>query len=160
MMLPDGMSYAELIAPLVATHPEAAGIAPHLVWSEDRLTSQVPEAAAKHFFYHDCPPDVAEWAAGKFRPQPQRGRDIRPRLSRERFGCVPRLYIEAEHDRSVLLPAQRRMQALVPGAEVRTLPTGHAPHVSAPRALAACVVPWLAAHATGSRNASEIGTVA
>ncbi len=70
-------------------------------------------------------------------PQPERGRNIRAGLTPERFGTVPRLYVEAEADRSIVLACQRRMQALVPGAEVVTLLTGHAPHLAAPDLLAA-----------------------
>jgi hypothetical protein len=35
------------------------------------------------------------------------------------------------------------MQALVPGAAVASLPTGHAPQLAAPDKLAACLIPWL-----------------
>lgn len=36
----------------------------------------------------------------------------------------------------LILPVQRRMQALVPGAEVVSLDTGHVPQVAAPLAVA------------------------
>jgi hypothetical protein len=48
----------------------------------------------------------------------------------------------------VIPPLQRRMQALVPGADVVTLPTGHAPHLAAPRLLADVLTPFL----TGSED--------
>jgi len=35
-------------------------------------------------------------------------------------------------DRSVVLGVQRRMQALVPGAEVLSMDTGHVPQLAAP----------------------------
>ncbi|WVM91593.1 hypothetical protein ULG90_16525 [Halopseudomonas pachastrellae] len=47
----------------------------------------------------------------------------------ERFGRLPRLYLEATEDRSVVLAVQRKMQALVPGAQVVSLPCGHVPQV-------------------------------
>ncbi len=143
MMLPDGVSFAELVAPIVANDPSAAGIGPHLVWSEDRLTSRVPIDAAKRIFFHDCPGDLSDAAARQLTPQPERGRAIRPRLSRERFGSIPRFYVEAQADRSVVPAVQRRMQALVPGATVAALPTGHAPQLAAAQMLADCLIPWL-----------------
>jgi pimeloyl-ACP methyl ester carboxylesterase len=143
MMLPDGMSFAELVASLRDTHPAAAGIGPHLVWSADRLTSRVPPDAATRFFFHDCPPDLADAAARRLTPQPERGRAIRPRLSSGRFGRVRRFYVEAQADRSVIPAAQRRMQELLPGATAMALPTGHAPQLAAPRKLASCLIPWL-----------------
>jgi hypothetical protein len=56
---------------------------------------------------------------------------------------VPRFYVEALADRSIVLNVQRRMQSLLPGATVASLPTGHAPQLAAPKALAGCLVPWL-----------------
>ena len=56
---------------------------------------------------------------------------------------LPHRYVKVAHDRSVVLPAQCRMQDLVPGAIVRTLETGHAPQLSNPAALAEALVPFL-----------------
>jgi len=143
MMLPDGVGFAEVAAPVIAQDAEAAGIGPHLVWSADRLTSRVPAEAARRIFFHDCPAAAAEAAASRLTPQPERGRAVRPRLSAERFGRVPRLYVEALADRSLVPAVQRRMQALVPGARVVSLPTGHAPQLAAPGLLAERLIPWL-----------------
>ncbi len=143
MMLPSGMAFADLVAEARTDHPDAIGIGPHLLWSDDGLTSRVPTAAALAFFFHDCA--AGEAAAARLTPQPERGRNIRVGLTPERFGTVPRLYVEAEADRSIVLACQRRMQALVPGAEVVTLPTGHAPHLAAPDLLAAALIPFLTA---------------
>jgi len=144
MMLPDGVSYADIVAALRDEHPNAIGIGPHLIWSGDRLTSRVPVQAALDYFLHDCPAADAMAAAQRLTPQPERGRAVKPCLSAERFGRVPRLYVEAEADRSIILPCQRRMRALVPGAEVVTLPTGHAPHLAAPNLLTDALLPFLA----------------
>ncbi len=143
MMLPDGVSFADVVATVLADEPSAAGIGPHLVWSDDRLTSRVPAEAARRIFFHDCSADLAEAAARRLTPQPERGRAVRPRLSAERFGRVPRFYLEARADRSVVPAVQRRMQALVPGAKVAALPTGHVPHLAAPKELADRLIPWL-----------------
>jgi pimeloyl-ACP methyl ester carboxylesterase len=143
MMLPSGVAFADLTAELIRDDPRAAGIGPHLVWAPDRLTSRVPEGAALHFFFHDCPAVFARAAARRLVPHPEGGRAVRPSLTPERFGRIPRLYVETLHDRSVVLAAQRRMQALVPGAAVASLPTGHAPQLAAPDKLAACLIPWL-----------------
>jgi pimeloyl-ACP methyl ester carboxylesterase len=143
MMLPDGVGYADIVAELQNDYPDVAGIAPHLIWSPDRLTSRVPVQAALTHFLQDCAPDDALAAAERLTPQPERGRAIKPRLTADRFGRVPRLYVEAEADRSVFLVCQRRMQKLVPGAEVVSLPTGHAPQLAAPSLLASVLQPFL-----------------
>ena len=155
MMLPDGMAFAELVDQLKDDHSDAAGIAPHLVWSQDRLSSCVPMEAALAYFFHDCRPADAVAAARRLTPQPDRGRAVRAHLTVERFGRVPRLYIEAEADRSVIPACQRRMQALVPGAEVVTIPTGHAPQLAAPELLADALIPFL----SGAEHPSTYSTL-
>jgi pimeloyl-ACP methyl ester carboxylesterase len=155
MMLPDGLSFAEVVASVLDDDPSAAGIGPHLVWSEDRLTSCVPIEAARRIFFQDCSDDLAEAAARRLTPQPERGRAVRPRLSPERFGRIPRLYIETVNDRSGVLTVQRRMQALVPGAKAASLPTGHAPQLAAPKKLADCIIPWLRLSETRNRIAAS-----
>ena len=62
-----------------------------------------------------------------------------PTWTPERFGSVPRLYVEATLDRSVPIVTQREMQRLVPGARVVTLDSDHAPQLSARDELAAAL---------------------
>jgi pimeloyl-ACP methyl ester carboxylesterase len=80
MMLPDGASYADIVTELKDSHPNAAGIAPHLLRSPDRLTSRVPVQTALTYFFHDCPSAEAIAAAHRLTPQPEPGRAVRPRL--------------------------------------------------------------------------------
>ncbi|MBO3759819.1 alpha/beta fold hydrolase [Ciceribacter sp. L1K22] len=143
MMLPSGLGYGDLVRSALPDHPEAAGISPHLIWSDDGLLSRVPTEAAIRHFFNDLPEEEAAYAAARLTPQAEGGRALVARLTPGRFGRVPRLYVEATDDRSVYIFLQRRMQALVPGAEVATLATGHAPHVSAPALLAAPVIAFL-----------------
>jgi pimeloyl-ACP methyl ester carboxylesterase len=143
MMLPDGGAFADIVGPLAAEDPDAAGIRPHLVWSQDKMTSTVPANAARKIFFHDCSAEDAMQACARLSPQPEGGRAVRPRLTPQRFGTVPRLYVEAKNDRSVVLAAQRQMQSLVPGADVVSLDSGHVPQLSIPGKLMDCVIPWL-----------------
>jgi pimeloyl-ACP methyl ester carboxylesterase len=80
MMLPDGASYADIVTELKDSHPNPAGIAPHLLWSPDRLTSRVPVQTALTYFFHDCPSAEATAAAHRLTPQPEPGRAVRPCL--------------------------------------------------------------------------------
>ena len=144
MMLPGGERFEELVKSVSARHPEATGIWPHLEWSRDRRTSRVPAEAAIQFFLQDCPEEDAAAAAARLTPQGEGGRAVTTPATAERDGRIPRLYVEALHDRSVILPVQRAMQARAPGALVVSLPTGHAPQFSAPAALAEAIIPFLA----------------
>ena len=143
MMLPDGTSFNELANSVRQDHPEASGIWPYLEWSADRKVSRVPAEAAKAIFLNDCSDADAASAAEQLTPQGEGGRAVTTRTTAERYGRIPRLYIEALHDRSVILQVQRAMQARAPGATVVSLPTGHAPQFSAPASLADAIIPFL-----------------
>ena len=136
MMLPSGLGFAELADEVQKTQPEAAGIWPYLEWSEDRQSSTVPPQAVCDVFLQDLPPELAMAAAQRFCAQPEGTRALVAEWSAERFGQLPRLYIEAQQDKSVVLSVQRRMQQLTPGAKVVSLDTGHVPQVTATQVVA------------------------
>lgn len=143
MMLPSGMTFGDLQQELEGQEGFSKGISDRIVYSDDRQSSTVPPEEAAAIFFNDCPRDVAMEAAKKLTPQAEGARAILPELTAARFGTVPRLYVEATDDRSVVLLAQRRMQELVPGAIVKSLNTGHAPQLSNPALLAEALIPFL-----------------
>jgi pimeloyl-ACP methyl ester carboxylesterase len=151
MMLPGGESFQDVVNSISRQHPAASGIGPHLVWSADRLVSRVPAEAAIAFFLQDCTEGDAASAAAQLTPQGEGGRAVTTPATAERYGRMPRLYVETLDDRSVILPVQRAMQALAPGASVVSLPTGHAPQLSAPARLAEAIIPFL----TSSQHAQD-----
>ncbi|MDN2584190.1 alpha/beta fold hydrolase [Aquibium sp. ELW1220] len=143
MMLPPGMGFGDVLNDMKAAEKGLLGIGPHLVWSPDGRVSSVPVEAAADVFLNELPRDEALRLAKGLTPQGEGGRAISTAWTPQRFGTLPRLYVECVHDRSVLLPVQRRMQDLVPGAARVTLDADHAPHVSHPRRLADALVPFL-----------------
>ena len=145
MMLPSGMSYGDVIAQCRAADPrfDYQGIGPHLLWNEDRSTSSVPLNAAMALFLHDCNPTAALKAASRLCAQPESGRTMVNQLSAERFGQVPRIYVECRQDRSVTLPLQQSMQQLTPGARRISLNCGHVPQLACPQELTDALLPIL-----------------
>lgn len=145
MMLPAGCTYAGLIARYQEQHPDfdPRGVGPHLQWSADGLLSTVPAAAAHQIFLQDCAPEAAMQAVAKLQPQPEGGRAMAPSLSAERFGSVPRIYVEALQDQSLHLPLQRLMQELTPGAQRLAIDCGHVPQLVQPQQLSAALLPLL-----------------
>jgi pimeloyl-ACP methyl ester carboxylesterase len=137
-MLPDGMSIMMFYERYL--EPWMRGAQARVTYSADGLLSTIDPAAAIEVFYHQADRALAEAAAARLTPQPEGGRRSRLRLSPERFGQVPRIYIEATQDRSVHLPLQRRMQALSPCLAVLGLDSDHAPQLSAPDALTALLI--------------------
>ncbi|TWG86400.1 pimeloyl-ACP methyl ester carboxylesterase [Cupriavidus gilardii J11] len=150
MMLPSGVSYAALVRELAPRYPEVSGIGPHLRWTPNGLASTVPPDAAMRIFFHDCPAEAAALAASKLTAQAEGGRAVAPRLTAARYGRVPRVYIEALRDRSVVLPMQRHMQTLSPGAVRYAIDCGHVPQLAQPAALADLMLSALARQAAAT----------
>jgi len=143
MMLPSGMGFSDLTAGLEAEYPEVTGINPYLLWNDGHDVSRVPLIAAREIFFQDLDNETAISAAQQLCAQPLGGLALMTCWTEENFGRVPRLYIEATQDKSVTLVAQREMQARVPGAQVVSLDTGHAPQVGKPVEVATAIDQFL-----------------
>lgn len=150
MMLPSGMSFGDLLLETQAAENGLVGIGPFLIRSPDKMTTTVPVEAAADIFLSDMPRDEALQLASRLTPQPNGGREVAAHWTSERFGTLPRLYVECGGDRSVAPVLQRRMRELVPGARCVALEAGHAPQVSAPEALAEALLPFLLQKKTGA----------
>jgi pimeloyl-ACP methyl ester carboxylesterase len=137
-LLPDGMSIMMFYERYL--EPWMRGAQARVTYRADGLTSSIDPATAVDVFYHQADRALAGAAARRLTPQPEGGRRSRLSLSPERFGQVPRVYIEALQDRSVHLPLQRRMQAMTPCAAVMSIDTDHAPQLSAPDELTALLL--------------------
>ncbi len=141
MLLPDGESFDD-IQERIAGPGKRLGVTPHVVPSADGRTSSVPPKAAQRHFFQDLPPDVAAKAARRLTPQPTAGRHIAVQTG-PAFAAVPKLYVLAADDRSVLPQVQRMMCDGVPNLTITEMPCGHAPQVADPQGLAARLDSWL-----------------
>lgn len=72
-------------------------------------------------------------------------------VTEERFGKVPRAFIECAEDQAITLAMQRRMQEDWPSDPVITLPSGHMPQIVMPEKLADEIA-GIAAAFTGGRG--------
>ena len=108
---------------------------PIVVDQESRSCTLAPGDVAARF-YAGCSPADVEFALARLRPEPLFGLTAPLRVTPERFGAVPRDYIECARDKVISLAAQRRMQATWPVQRARTLETGHSPFFSDPETLA------------------------
>lgn len=143
MCLPQGMDFGEL-QELVAGPGQVFGISGDIQVSEDGLTSTVPIDRAIACFLNDCDYETAARAAARLTPQPERGRFITSPTTPERFGELPKLYIEATNDQSMILDAQRTMQRFIPDMAVVSLATGHVPQFTDPVGLANLLASFVA----------------
>ncbi|WP_353226776.1 alpha/beta fold hydrolase [Novosphingobium sp.] len=136
MMLPDGMSRAEFKTLELPNPAFNALITPVAGGNGTRITGADPGSV----FAQLSPPDAVADAMARLVDEPHGPRSTPMQLTPERFGQVPRVYIECTDDRTIPLTSQRRMQQLVPGARVETLWADHSPFLSRPEALAAMLL--------------------
>jgi pimeloyl-ACP methyl ester carboxylesterase len=144
-LLPNGMSVLDFYESNL--EPWMQGAHKRVSYDETGMLSSIDPVSAVKVFYHKADRALAEAAARRLTPQPEGGRRSKLQLTTERFGTVPRVYIEARSDRSVHLPLQRRMQQMSPCLAVYGLDSDHAPQLSDPDALAALLLRAVAEHA-------------
>jgi pimeloyl-ACP methyl ester carboxylesterase len=143
-LLPDGLSVLEFYERYL--EPWMRGAHARVTYDAAGLLSTIDPASAVDVFYHQAEPSLAQAAARRLTPQPEGGRRSRLKLTPERFGTVPRVYIEARQDRSVHLPLQRKMQELTPCLAGYHLDSDHAPQLSAPDQLTALILEVVSRH--------------
>lgn len=148
MMLPPDWHFGNVLAQEKAEEKGWLGIGPYLEWNDERTVSCVPAEAGAKIFLNDMPYEIALEGAKNLTPQAEPGRALKTHWTAERFGTIPRIYVECAQDLSVLQPIQQAMQKLVPGARNITLDAGHAPHVSQPQVLADALIPMLKPYST------------
>lgn len=110
-----------------------------LVPGPDGTTTTVVKEAVGKVFYNVTPPELVRRAEAAMGPEPMVVFGTPLRLSEDRFGQVPRTYIECLHDNAVPIALQRAMQAHLPCRPVRTLDTDHCAFFSSPTTLAEAI---------------------
>lgn len=150
MLIPDGRSFDDIQEDIVGPG-KRLGVTPHVVQSPDGLSSTVPKEAAIAHFFQDAPAHEAANAAARLTPQPVSGHRLRTKAGAE-FDSLPKLYVQANEDRSVLPQAQRLMSDCVANLSVLEMATGHVPQLTKPGELAALINGWLK---TGSHNSNS-----
>jgi pimeloyl-ACP methyl ester carboxylesterase len=103
--------------------------------SSDGLTYSFARSQLPAMFYADVSPEDRYRAMERLRPQPVAISTTPLMLTEERYGSVPRWYIECTHDNAVVVGRQRAMLKNVP-CKVITMECGHTPFYSAPEELA------------------------
>ena len=136
MLIPSGLSRAEFQAGQVPNPNFRAIIRP----TPGGKGTVIDTERAAEVFAQLSPAEAVADALGRLAAEPDLPRATPLRLTAERFGSVPRHYIECLHDRTIPIQDQRRMQALQPCASVITLEADHSPFLSAPDALADALI--------------------
>jgi len=106
----------------------------------DALSFSARPERARAVFYTNCSDEDVAFAIPRLRPQAYSVQRAVLTLTPERFGRVPRVYIECLEDNAISLGLQRDMVEKSPCREVISLPTDHSPFFSAPGLLADALV--------------------
>jgi pimeloyl-ACP methyl ester carboxylesterase len=130
-LLPAGSSIAD-----TARDDAGSLVAPNMLPAESGVTCTLRPEVLRDAFYGDCDDATVRFALEHLRPEPLRPLATALRITDQRFGTVPRAYIECTRDRTISLAAQRGMQARLPCDPVFTLASDHSPFLSHPGELA------------------------
>ena len=106
-----------------------------LVLPKKFRTHRLSQHIYKEALYHDCPPEITELANVLLTPEPNLGGFEKLKLTAERYGKIPKIYIECLQDRAVTLFLQRRMQKDSPCDRVFQIDSSHSPFFSKPEEL-------------------------
>lgn len=108
----------------------------NLIEGEDGVSTTVRQEALKEIFYQDCPDEDVALARERLTPQAKAPRLTPMRTTDERFGRVPRFYIECTADNALAPELQRELYTQLPCRQVISMNSGHSPFFSQPEALA------------------------
>lgn len=133
VLLPDGKAVRDVLA-------GAAGAVPTAIAKADDGTCTIAPADVGPAIYNTTPPALCARAIALLGPEPLAALRTPVAVSPERFGRVPRAYVECLQDRTIPIALQRAMQQAWPCRTVVSLDCDHAPYYSAPEALAAALL--------------------
>jgi pimeloyl-ACP methyl ester carboxylesterase len=105
----------------------------------DHLSGTIMLDRVRDLFYHDCTDADISYASARLRPQALAALATPVHLTPERFGRLPRVYIECTDDHALGIEMQRDMVAKSPPVDVRSLHSSHSPFLSMPDKLAAAL---------------------
>jgi pimeloyl-ACP methyl ester carboxylesterase len=111
---------------------EASELVSFTVPAADGKTLTLAGDGIRAIVYGDCSDEDVALAKLCLSPQSLAPNMTAIALTEERYGRVPRAYIECSEDKTVSLKQQRAMTARAPCAETRTLKSSHSPFFSLP----------------------------
>ena len=107
-----------------------------IVVADDQSHYSYKEKSVEDLFYNDCSEDDISFAKSMLVPQATSPLLEPILISEERYGRIPRAYIECLQDKTLVPAFQRKMYTSVPCEQIISMDTGHSPFFSAPETLA------------------------
>jgi pimeloyl-ACP methyl ester carboxylesterase len=112
----------------------------NMIPASSGLTCTVRPEVVREAFYGRCSDADAAFASSRLSPEPLKPLVTPLEVTPERFGRVPRAYVETTFDRVISPAAQRRMREVLPCDAVFTLEADHSPFLCQPEALARILI--------------------
>lgn len=103
--------------------------------SADKRSMILDVSMAREVLYNDCSDEDVALAMLLLQPQPLAPMATPLRLTADRFGTVPRFYIECLRDNTVPPSLQKAMYTASPCSRVISMDTDHSPFFSRPQEL-------------------------
>ncbi|MBB3862186.1 pimeloyl-ACP methyl ester carboxylesterase [Novosphingobium hassiacum] len=129
-LVPPGKSMREAAA------EQLDGVMEGVHVSADGVSSTYEPQTAMRVFYNTTDKALAESAIARLTPQPLQPIAVKLELTPDRFGSVPRAYIECLQDNAIPIAFQRQMQKALPCDPVVVMDCDHSPFLCQPEELA------------------------
>ncbi len=121
-MLPDGASVSQCMAEDTENR-----VAAHVLRRDDGLSIDLGEDGFREGIYTGVDEATVTMALTKVQPQAIAPLVTPIHVTDDRFGRMPRAYLECTQDRCITIEMQRQMQKALPCDPVLTLECGHVP---------------------------------
>jgi pimeloyl-ACP methyl ester carboxylesterase len=145
VLLPSG-------AAAMSTLKHTGRLPPGVSLSADSATLFVDPKYARERYYNGCAEPDVEHALAHLVPQPTRPMLDSVFHTPERFGAIPRAYVECLNDNALTLDMQRLQRAALPCSPVFAMQTGHSPFLQAPKVLSEHLITAATAFAAASHD--------
>jgi pimeloyl-ACP methyl ester carboxylesterase len=136
----------------MSTLKRTGELPPGVSLSADSATLFVDPKYARERYYNGCAEADVERALALLVPQPTRPMLDRVFHTPQRFGAIPRAYVECLDDNALALEIQRSQRAALPCDPVFAMQTSHSPFLHAPRVLSEHLIAAATAFATAPHN--------
>jgi pimeloyl-ACP methyl ester carboxylesterase len=130
VLIPGGMATMRAFA------GETSNLMEKATTTSDGLAFIFDRDVARRCFYHRAAPEDAEAALDRLCPEPIAPNEEPMSVTQERWGRLPRAFIECADDRTLPLEFQRRLHQALPCDPVVTLDSDHSPFLCMPGELA------------------------
>lgn len=119
---------------------ENTALSKAMIFSENNVSATLDKSAVKNALYGECPEEDVALARLLLAPEANKPLSTPIHITDEKYGRVPRYYIECLRDKALLPAVQKNMYTALPCKKVQSIDTDHSPFFSRPEELVACLL--------------------